>query len=378
MDNISVKVKEAYDQCMPRESKFTEEEKQKVRNQIAKMKKDRPKKKLELVPKALTIAVVAGFLLFMGGIIGKEIQFNGDLTNGAKENTAKLPATSWDDFYSKVEVGDKINGWELISKGEYGAASSTSISDLMQASFKGNAVLKGKLIFEANKLLFIPNKESLKLLPLQQKISSDLLIDFQNQSQVEKMFGIHPAEEKQNVTFEIDQYTVNYKKGFLIPHTVNVAFLVQTNGRELLQETKLKSDAWGHIQLPNRLQNVYDLFSKTKEEKLLIDLTPFDIFQLYYYAEEKKDFKTQYALYIKDAEYEAPFKSQDEYLAVANQPEDQKGRDSMLNIIKAASLEEKVTSGSDAHIIISKETGLGFGLLKNKLGIWKVKWMPLQ
>ncbi|MEO2073925.1 MAG: hypothetical protein ABGX20_00700 [Bacillus sp. (in: firmicutes)] len=378
MDNISVKVKEAYDQYMPRESKFTEEDKQKVRNQIANMKKDRPKKKLELVPKALTVIVAAGFLLFTGGIVGKEIQFNGDLTNGQKENTAKLPSASTDDFYSKVEVGDKINGWELISKGKYGDASSTSISNLMQASFKGNAVLKGKLIFKANKLLFIPNKESFKLLPLQQKTTSELLIDFQNQSQVEKMFGIHPAEEKQNVTFEIDQYTVNYKKGFLIPHTVNVAFLIQTNGRELLQETKLKSDAWGHIQLPNRLQKLYDLFSKTKEEKLLTDLTPFDIFQLYYYTEEKKDFKTQYALYIKGPEYESPFKSAEEYLAAANRPADQKGRLSILEIVKTAQLEEKVTSHSDAHIMISKETGLGFGLIKDKQGIWKVKWMPLQ
>jgi hypothetical protein len=383
MDKMSVIVKKAYEHSLPKESIFSEEEKQKVRNRIASMQKDRPKKRLEFIPKALTVAAAAGFLLFMGGIVGKEI--SGDFSNETKENSVmQKHADSTDSFYAEVNVGEKVKGWELISKGAYDAGK-TQQTGLMQAVFKGSAVLKGTITYydesnpnHPNKILFLPDEASVKQLPIEEESFEKFYLDFQNQSTVEKDFELQPGQEKQNVMIEIDQYTVNFLKGTEVPDTVRFAFLVQENGKELMQEQRVKVDAAGHIELPNRLLVVYSDFSKTKEQKLLSGLSPFDIFQLYYYAENKQDFKTQFALYIDDAEYEAPFKSVKEYVAAKNLPEDQKGRNAILEIIKSAQLEEVVTSSNDAHIMISKDTGLGFGLIKNNKGFWKVKWMPLQ
>lgn len=383
MDNLAAKVKQAHEP-LTSAAIFSEEEKQKVRNKIAGLKAEQPTRKHDFVPKALTVAVAAGFLLFIGGFIGKEFTTN-ELHNGSRDSSSikqQHQDPTSPNFYPNIKVGDSVNGWEMISKGAADGAKTTQ-SGLLQASFKGSAVIKGNFIFHDDnsnvfpgKLLFFPDGESVRQLPLNPNHDQKVIIDFQAQQQVENMLKLKPGNEKQNVSIEIDEFIANYKKGEKIPDTVHVSYLIQEDGVDIVQEQKLKVDELGRLQLPYRLLEVYKTFAQTQNDGLLKGLTPFDIFQLYLYAEVQKDYKTQYSLFIDDPEYEPTFKTYEEYAAAAKQ--NGKSSETLLEIIKAGKLEEKMTSEKEAHIVISKDIGLSFGLTRNKIGIWKVKWLPLQ
>lgn len=372
MDNLAGKVKDAFDQSLPQEACFTEDEKQKIRNRIRNLQPRQPKRRLELVPKTLTAILAAGFLLFVGGIFGQQLGFNSSQTNNSKENSAQQKSDHTNDFYANVNLGDKVNGWKLISKQDF--------EEIKRYTFDGNAVLRGGLAFTnendllfPNRIIFVPEEDSLKLLPLKgDKVK--VILDFSNQSSVEEIFNIKPGDMLDHVSIEIDQYAVNIKNGEEIPDTVH---FIKTDITKTTVDLALTLDANNQLVLPQALQAAYDTFSKTHDDQALKDLTPFDIFQLYFYAEEQADYKTQYAMFIDDPEYEKIFKTEGEYIAASTEPNNRPGKKDLIEKIRKSSPEMHII-GDSAYISISKENGLSFGLTKNKKGIWKVNWLPLQ
>ncbi|XID94948.1 FG-GAP repeat protein [Paenibacillaceae bacterium WGS1546] len=125
----------------------------------------------------------------------------------------------------------------------------------------------------------------------------------------------------------------------------------------------------------------YDRFVEKKEDELLRGLSPLDVFKFYVKASEEGDYETQYALYIKDPDYDVP-----SYKAYVNEiSRDQEALDrakQMWAEIKGSyGLTEEI-EGDQALIRISnvndKEGEKGFQLIKSKGGIWKVAWLPMQ
>jgi hypothetical protein len=165
-----------------------------------------------------------------------------------------------------------------------------------------------------------------------------------------------------------------------VPDRIHFSKLVHNENSEIVQGDTLNTDTTGHLHLSDRLQGAYNAFSKTYKDDALINLSPLDIFTIYYYCEEQKDYKTQYALFIKDPEVNQTFKSYEEYELAVKQPSNQASNGKFLDSLKSAPLQERMQSKTKAYILISKDSGqgFGFGLTKNKKGIWKVNWMPIQ
>lgn len=150
--------------------------------------------------------------------------------------------------------------------------------------------------------------------------------------------------------------------------------IVQT---EKDSQFKLILDKDNKILLPSSLQKKYENFAETKSGEMLEGLTPFEVFQFYYYAEEQGDYETQYALYITDELYIKAFESFAEYLKAK---QESKGMDDPI-LIKIKTSKLKVVIVDDetkAYISISEVDGIGFGLSKDHSGIWRVNLLPLQ
>ncbi|RDI45785.1 hypothetical protein [Falsibacillus pallidus] len=141
---------------------------------------------------------------------------------------------------------------------------------------------------------------------------------------------------------------------------------------------ELTDDA-GRVQLEPELLSLYKQFSAKHDDMLLRGLTPLQIFTLYFYAEDQKDYGVQYWLFNHDPDVEQIFKSEEDWIQSS-----QKDGGSLLEKVKNSYLEEKIVDDSNAYILISSEknqgleNSLGFGLSKNKAGVWKVNWMPIQ
>lgn len=138
----------------------------------------------------------------------------------------------------------------------------------------------------------------------------------------------------------------------------------------------LKLDNRMKIILSPELKNAYNEFSATKDERILAELAPAEIFQLFYYAEEHHEANVQYALYIQDEDYINPFGTLEEYQKAKLDPISESNTEKFLLKLKSASLQEIIFDDKNAVIQIGDETG--FKIIKNNNGIWKVSWLPLQ
>lgn len=125
----------------------------------------------------------------------------------------------------------------------------------------------------------------------------------------------------------------------------------------------------------------YAEFAKLKSDDLLKDLEPIVIFRYYVFASTTGDYKTQYSLYMKDEKYELP--DLESFLTDIQADPTEPGNtkkfwEKWLN----SQLEQKI-NGDSAYIVVSSGKGnpeelLSFGLTRNKEGIWKVNWLPIQ
>lgn len=130
-------------------------------------------------------------------------------------------------------------------------------------------------------------------------------------------------------------------------------------------------------------EELYARYAEEQDEELLRGLAPLDVFRFYVKASESKDLSTQYALYIKDPGYEVP--SYKTFINDISRDQDALDRSGQIwGQLQAAGygLREEI-DGDHALIRMSNGSGKpeedkGFQLVKNRGGIWKAAWMPMQ
>lgn len=156
-------------------------------------------------------------------------------------------------------------------------------------------------------------------------------------------------------------------KKFLIIFTLTFLLVGCTNSINLLE-------------LSNNELDTYNKFKENYDEFILKDLSPLSICKLYLYSLKTKDYITEYELYTKDKDY--VLWSKEEHM---NIPEEHRLKDFDI-FINAEKLEVNINEKT-AYIIwdykkeldaSAKPFRVGFSLTKNKNGIWKVNFMPLQ
>ncbi|MFB7816253.1 hypothetical protein ACFC0X_19015 [Paenibacillus chitinolyticus] len=131
--------------------------------------------------------------------------------------------------------------------------------------------------------------------------------------------------------------------------------------------------------------NRYDDFTKTRTDDRLKGLEPIDIFRYYVMAAEKGDWETVYALLIKGSDYATP--GREEYLSdIGREPDaDKQAKQKWDALRKDYTLYQEI-SGDSAYIVMTKrgsgssspEDKQAFSLTRNKAGVWKVSWLPMQ
>lgn len=136
----------------------------------------------------------------------------------------------------------------------------------------------------------------------------------------------------------------------------------------------------------------YNAFAAKRNDELLKDLEPLDLFRFYVNASLAGDAETLYSLYIRGQEYGTP--SLETFLKdLAADPEGVERQRLNWEGWKQAYRLEQWIEGDTALIVLIpkdrtpakgnsaaavKEDEKGFGLTKNKAGIWKVNWQPMQ
>lgn len=127
----------------------------------------------------------------------------------------------------------------------------------------------------------------------------------------------------------------------------------------------------------------YESFANTRTDDSLKGLEPIDIFRYYVMASEKGDWETVYALLIKGSGYATP--SREQYLTdIGREPDADKQAKQKWDALRKDYTLYQETSGDSAYIVMTKrgsasvEDKKGFSLTRNKAGIWKVSWPPMQ
>lgn len=359
MADLNHEVKKAVNVAWTKESVFTEQEKQIVRNRIG-SSADKGRKK-DYVPKLLSAAAAVGFVLLIGGIAGVQ-------TDVFPEQNGQETAVADRSFYPGLAEGAMLNNWKLsnFEKDSHGSLS---------AVFTGKAEITGTLDFKNDIVYFLPDHNSLKLLPLIDGKNVKIAFNEADQEKLKKVFGVKMPIKEENVSLIISGYRA-------AEGTVHQADAVEVIMPQELQlgplpfQLLLNNDK--KLVLPEPLNHVYKEFSLRGTDETLKGLRPSEVFQLYLFAEEIEDFYTQYALFNHEPGIEKPFPTLNDYLNAISESASIPEEQTLLHRVKNASLEEVTLDDSSAYISISEEDGLGFGLSKNSEGIWKVNWMPIQ
>ncbi|MBT2689700.1 hypothetical protein J7I93_16045 [Bacillus sp. ISL-47] len=360
MADLKQELKQAMNDSWPEESVFTEEEKQRIRNRIGSRAVKSKKKRTDYFPKALTAAAVAGFVILNCGIAGNQTGFFN------QQNPDQIVSEE-KPFYPGMAYGDMLNGWELQQI-------ETNSNGHSIAVFAGKAEVAGTLDFQKDNVFLLPDQASLEKLPLMDGKNPIISFNEEDQQMLKKVFGIASAVKVEDVKLIINEYRARES----LVHQANVLEVIPKEPEITRTAFHLFRKDGKDLVLTEPLNHVYKEFSMRKEDIILSGLSPAEVFQLYLFTEEVEDYFTQYALFNHDPEVEKTFGTLNDYLHAINESPSLAEEQTLLYKAKNAPLEEVIIDDSSAYISISKEEGLGFGLSKNKEGIWKVNWMPTQ
>ncbi|MDZ5471618.1 hypothetical protein SM124_07635 [Bacillus sp. 31A1R] len=367
MDNVKKEIQGAINHEMKdSKSTFSEFEKQKVRNRINTREKS-IKNTRYLLPKALTGVAVASFIFIVGGFVGSQTGLF-DAPLGEHSNTQA------DELFPNLMVGDQINGWTLVEKNRF------KESKLLTASFRGSSAVTGTIKYTKNQssayATFIPDQDSLANLPIDDySLAPIIAFNSKDQQLVEKTFGLAASADIEGVTLILNQYIVKHKENEVIQDEAAIERILLPKEDEPIQKPfSIQKDSENRMVLQGHLNSIYNEFKSTKTDDLLAELSPSDVFQLWMYAEEIKDYRTQYALFIDDKQYVKTFETVEEYIDAKKEP----NSSSLLQSVKEGQLNEVIVNDGTSYISIEEELGLGFGLSKDEKGIWKVNWSPIQ
>jgi hypothetical protein len=130
----------------------------------------------------------------------------------------------------------------------------------------------------------------------------------------------------------------------------------------------------------------YEKFAASRDEELLRDLSPIEVFRYYVQASVENDWETIYALYIHGPDHGVP--DYESYMSEV--PDDTETLLRGLQLWERLKLDyrlaEEVEQTEKDHALIriipfdggTKEDEKGFQIIRNEAGIWKVGWLPMQ
>ncbi|MBE4909091.1 hypothetical protein IMZ08_13560 [Bacillus luteolus] len=399
MESKLNKLKEDYQSSFSSRPVFTEKDKMRIRSRIENGTIPNKFSGTHFFPRMMTAFVLVALFAFAVGIagerlglfdslgpandiktpVGEETEREGEVEEQPIELTESdkitealqregLPLVGNNIFDPKsVKPGDQVAGWRLIEI-EAIPGSLEYPYDTTKAYFEGKATITGtiELVSETNELFggmvtFTVDEESTHLLPISHHDTRKKWLIFENQEEAKEILQLSSGETLEGVKVTLANYSVQY-----VPSDVtDFATLISFDGASSFEL------------ISPELEKVYQRFRTDFNEEALIGLSPLDIFKLYYYAASIEDYRTQYELFIFDEEYIRVFETYEDYLQAVN--ETREASSNLLEMISKSNLMEVILPDDEnAAITVGDLEGTSFGLVKNKKGIWKVQWLPLQ
>lgn len=135
------------------------------------------------------------------------------------------------------------------------------------------------------------------------------------------------------------------------------------------------------LELNDEEMEIYNEFKENYDESVLQGVEPLSVCKMYFYASTDKDYETQYELYIKDEEYVQW--SKEEHLSFSESDrmkefdQFEKVEDLKVDITDSKHANVNWIYGDD-FTVDGNPIRMGFNLVKNKEGVWKVHFMPMQ
>lgn len=140
------------------------------------------------------------------------------------------------------------------------------------------------------------------------------------------------------------------------------------------------------FELTQKENDIYQQFSQTRNEYLLQELTPLQVFKLWFYADKKEDDSTQYHLfntekmsstYMDDVYGQAEI-TEEHFIQFKEETPD-----IFINFFtEIVSVEEDKSYGDENNLTLKfkekDESVFLFWMQKNSSGIWKVRWEPFD
>jgi hypothetical protein len=397
MESKLNKVKKDYQSTFTSNPVFTEKDKMRIRSRIENGTSPIKHGGSHFFPRMLTVAVVLAIIAFAVGIGGERLGFfeqegpANEITTPIGVNKEREPVKQPKEFTEEdiikaalqkeglplignnifdpttVKPGDRVAGWHLVDI-ESTPGTVHYPYDTTKAYFEGKATITGtiELVPETNELYggmitFTPSEESIHLIPISHHDTRKKWLIFENQEEAKDILQLSPGETLEGIKVTLADYSVQY-----VPSDVtDFATFVSFDGASSFELISPK------------LKEVYQSFRTNYNEEALIGLSPLDLFKLYYYAASNEDYRTQYELYIFDEEYFRVFETYEDYLQAVYETSEASSK--LLERISRSNLMEVILpDDKNAAITVTDVEGTSFGLVKNKKGIWKVKWLPLQ
>ncbi|WP_227396264.1 hypothetical protein [Jeotgalibacillus aurantiacus] len=348
----------------PSQSSFTTEDKKAVWNKIKRPKK---KKKPVLFPTLLTGAVAAVFLMVSVQLIPEE----------PVERQAAVEEPTSSELLKEIQLlssGDEINGWQVEVQ--------HSAARISKWTFTGEQIMSGEVYISgsASSVQYTPDQDSKKKLPFTSAGEMVFVFDdhFKKQYMTENPIERNTGEW---MVYGIEVIQISGKLSTITLKTLNDegSFI---EGKEVIDGFDADPDVFRipvdenfNVSLTEDQLNSYRLFSQTGDGKALMGLDPYTIFLLYLYADEQKDYKTQYALFNHESDEFIAFETFEEY-------ESAKGSDGAdrLHVFKKNEIKQ-IIEGQNAYIAVdhqNPEEQAFFGLHLDHEGIWRVNWLPMQ
>jgi hypothetical protein len=174
---------------------------------------------------------------------------------------------------------------------------------------------------------------------------------------------------------------------YMYGNATETGYRISEDNNEKLREiveSATKGQNIDFLTLSPELEEIYNQYSKDKNDELLRWLEPQDVCRLYFYAESKNDYETLYSLYLNDEIYQIPTKK--EFLKDIDNEVNIENTAKLLKVLEEDVYNVKVGYGEAnalVKIYINDKEFWGndymwFNVLKSKTGIWKVQFMPMQ
>jgi hypothetical protein len=376
-------LKHELDPYISEQNIFTEISKRKIRVKILEAKFQK-KKQSNWMPILASGVAVCLFVLLLATFVGDNNDSVPQQSLGSETNSKHSPDSQNGGTIEvkptrplldpeKLTVGEKIT-YQLVVKSVSGTMEDKQEDPLrtFRMTTDGELTLEGSFQMlphanEISKVVFLPDEISLLRIPVFIGYEAEpyILIVSPNPDLI-KYLGLEPGKGKQGkVTVNHYSFYEDLQAGqnFHRANLLTVDGQVVPDGFDSVEVTK------NYSLLKEDLIPLYkDLVSSWDDHKLK-GLEPIDVFQLYWQAFEYGNLELRY--FLLGGEYLPEYMVYTEKFVEKHLASEQ----ALLEKIKQAGNLKVTVEGNSAFVIIDEATGEKVEMIKNELGVWKVKFI---